>query len=173
MAERKKIIPTWMKVTAFATLVTPFMVRLERDKESGRLESVTSRSLAFKVSYTPAKDGNASSIDITVPGIGCDCCGVKAGGKTYTVNGEKIAKGAKHVCDEIGDKVKHFAKKACDVDVSVGEDTCGCFADEAETEDMFCTDGSDSDIFAAEAEAAEKAAEEAVLSEQEEKSDAE
>ncbi len=165
MAEKKKIIPTWMKVAAVATLVTPFMVRLERDKESGRLESVMTRSLAFKLTYVPAKDGNASSIDITVPGIGGDC--VKAGGKTYTVNGEKLAKGAKHVCEEIGDKVKNFAKKTCDVDVSVGEEGCDCFADG----DTVCTDESDADIFAAEAEAAEKAAEDAVLSEQAEETD--
>ena len=154
-----------MKVMTVASLVTPFMLRLETDKESGRLESVRTKSLAFKLTYVPAKDGNASSIDIVVPGVGCGRCGAKAVGKTYTVNGEKIAKGAKHVCEEIGGKVKQLAKKACGDGTDAGEGPCGCCAGVAKDEEPACAGDADADLFAAEAEAAEKAAEDAVLSE--------
>lgn len=150
--KKKKIIPTWVKVAAVAALFVPYKVDIDRDEDK-KLKKLTTCSIAVRFSYSPARDGCESDISAVIPGVSSEKCKVKAGGKTYTVNGEQIIKNAKTVCGEVADKVKTFAKKAAD---GVANAKGGC--KHCLEEEQLCEE---------EAEAVENAAEEAILAEEE------
>lgn len=149
---RKKLIPTWVKAAAIAALFVPYKVDIDKDEDK-KLKKVTASSVAVRLSYSPAKDGKGGDISAVIPGITAGKCKVKAGGKTYSVNGEQIVENAKQVYEEVACKVKSFAKKASDKVVSVAEEPV-----EAEDLDIEILEGIEEDIASAPAEDKEEAA---------------
>lgn len=72
---KKKLIPTWLKLAAVAALFVPYKVKVERD-EDNRLKRLSAKSLALKLTYTPAEGDGESDITLNVPGFSapdCDC----------------------------------------------------------------------------------------------------
>ncbi len=118
---KKKLIPTWVKVAALAALFVPYKVDIDKDDDK-KLKRITTNSVAVRLSYSPARDGKESDFSAVIPGITAGKCKVKAGGKTYSVDGEQLIENAKLVCEEVAGKVKCFAKKAADGVISVVED---------------------------------------------------
>lgn len=147
---RKKLIPTWVKVAAVAALFVPYKVEIDKD-DNKKIKKVTTNSLAVRLSYTPARDGNESDLNAVIPGFNASKCKLKAGKKTYTVDGEQLMHNAKVVCGEMAEKVKAVAKRTTEGVISVEEPEEIPFE-----EDDVCFD------CAKDAEDAEKAFEEAL-----------
>lgn len=115
---RKKLIPTWVKVAAVAALFVPYKVEIDKD-DNQKIKNVTTNSLAVRLSYTPARDGNESDFSAVIPGFAASKCKVKAGKKTYTIDGEQLMHNAKVVCSEMAEKVKAVAQKTTEGVISV------------------------------------------------------
>lgn len=153
---KKKLVPTWLKVAAVAALFAPYKVKVDKD-ENQKIKRITANSVAVKLSCSLAEGGRVSDVDLIIPGVATDKCKVKAGGKTYTVNGEQIVENAKQVYGEVAGKVKEFAKKAADGVASIKERKA---ESDDEDEELF-------DLFADEEEGVGEETVEVVLNEEE------
>lgn len=90
---KKKLVPTWLKVTALAALFVPYKFEVDRDEDE-KLKKLTVRSVAAHLTYKAGKPGEKGDLFVVVPGVVADKCKVKYNGVPVTADGEVIEEDA-------------------------------------------------------------------------------
>lgn len=106
---KNKIIPTWLKVAAFAALVVPYSVKTEKD-ENKKIKKISARSVTARITYVPGDGDKESELDVAFFGAAKDGCG-ETTGKKMQINKDALRKDLVKLCDTAADKARTHAQR--------------------------------------------------------------